>query len=216
MWHGRTVYFLSDRGPNQRYNIWVHNLDSKETRQVTRLEDFDIHFPAIGPSDMVFEAGGRLYLLDLENEEMRPVDIEVVTDQSTLKPRMVNAANLIQNARISPKGKRALFEARGEIFSVPAEHGPIRNLTRSAGAAERNPAWSPMESTWPTGATALESTSSPSATRRTDPKLATHFLRPQVPISDSLVAGQQEAGLCRQEHGHFRPRSRREPDGPSG
>ncbi len=143
MWHGRTVYFLSDRGPNQRYNIWAHNLDSKETRQVTRLEDFDIHFPAIGPSDMVFEAGGRLYLLDLENEEMRPVDIEVVTDQSTLKPRMVNAANLIQNAQISPKGKRALFEARGEIFSVPAEHGPIRNLTRSAGAAERNPAWSP-------------------------------------------------------------------------
>ena len=143
MWHGRTVYFLSDRGPNQRYNIWAHNLDSKETRQVTRLEDFDIHFPAIGPSDMVFEAGGRLYLLDLENEEMRPVDIEVVTDQSTLKPRMVNAADLIQNAGISPRGKRALFEARGEIFSVPAEHGPIRNLTRSAGVAERNPAWSP-------------------------------------------------------------------------
>ncbi len=143
MWHGRTVYFLSDRGPNQRHNIWAHHLDSQESRQVTRFEELDIHFPAIGPSDIVFEAGGELYLLDLKTEEIRSVDIKIVTDQSTLKPRMVNVTKLIQNASISPKGERALIEARGEVFSVPAEHGPIRNLTRSPGVAERYPAWSP-------------------------------------------------------------------------
>jgi tricorn protease len=143
MWHGSTVYFLSDRGLNQRHNIWAHNLDSNESRQVTRFEDFDIHFPAIGPSDIVFEAGGELYLLDLDTEEMRPVEIKIVTDRSTLKPSTVNVAKLIQNASISPKGKRALIEARGDVFSVPAEHGPIRNLTRSSGAAERYPSWSP-------------------------------------------------------------------------
>ena len=71
------------------------------------------------------------------------MDIQVVTDRATLKPRLENVSGLIQNATISPTGKRALFEARGEIFSVPGEHGITRNLTRSSGIAERYPAWSP-------------------------------------------------------------------------
>ena len=44
---------------------------------------------------------------------------------------------------MSPTGKRAVFEARGDIFTVPAEHGPVLNLTRSSGVAERYPRWSP-------------------------------------------------------------------------
>jgi tricorn protease len=143
MWYGDTLYFLSDRGPNQRYNIWALDLKTNETRQVTHLEDFDIHFPAIGPSDIVFEAGGKLYLLDLETEKQTQVDIEVVTDRITLRSRTVNVSGLVANAWLSPQGKRALFEARGEIFTVPAEHGPVRNLTASPGSAERYPAWSP-------------------------------------------------------------------------
>ncbi|HLW77521.1 MAG TPA: PDZ domain-containing protein, partial [Bryobacteraceae bacterium] len=34
-------------------------------------------------------------------------------------------------------------EARGEIFTIPAEKGDVRNLTHSSGSAEINPAWSP-------------------------------------------------------------------------
>jgi len=143
MWHGNTLYFLSDRGPNQRHNIWAINVESEDVRQITHFKDFDIHFPAIGPSEIVFEAGGKLYLLDLENENQTQVDINLVTDQITLKPHKENVSRLVQNAEISPKGKRALFEARGEVFSVPAEHGVIRNLTASPGVAERFPAWSP-------------------------------------------------------------------------
>ncbi len=143
MWHNRTLYFISDQGSNQRYNIWAYNLDNKETRQITQFEDFDIHFPAIGLSEIVFEAGGHLYLLDLSTEEMRKVEIEIVTDEATLKQHTVKVENLIRNAWISPKGKRTLFEARGEIFSVPAEHGVIRNLTVNSATAERYPAWSP-------------------------------------------------------------------------
>lgn len=143
MWHGNTLYFLSDRGPNLRHNIWAMDLDGENIRLITHFEDFDIHFPAIGASEIVFEAGGKLYLLDLETENQREVDIDLVTDQVTLKPRRDNVSKLVQNAAISPKGKRALFEARGEIFSVPAEHGVIRNLTTSPGVAERYPAWSP-------------------------------------------------------------------------
>jgi tricorn protease len=143
MWHDNTLYFLSDRGPNLRQNIWAMDLESKESRQITHFEDFDIHFPAIGPSEIVFEAGGKLYLLNLATENQTQVDINLVTDQITLKPHKANVSRLVQNAEVSPSGKRALFEARGEIFSVPAEHGIIRNLTTSPGVAERYPAWSP-------------------------------------------------------------------------
>jgi tricorn protease len=143
MWHGRTIYFLSDRGPAQRSNIWAYELDGGEIRQVTRFTDFDITFPAIGPSDIVFQAGGRLYLLDLATEEAGELNVDLVTDLASLRPHTENVASLIQWANISPSGKRAVFQARGEIFTVPAEHGPIRQLTRSSGVAERYPAWSP-------------------------------------------------------------------------
>jgi tricorn protease len=143
MWYGDTLYFLSDRGPNQRHNIWALDLKTGKTRQVTRFEDFDIHFPAIGPSDVVFEAGGKLYLLDLKTEKQNQVGINLVTDQITLRPRTVNVSRMVANAGISPQGKRAIFEARGDIFTLPAEHGPVRNLTANPGSAERYPAWSP-------------------------------------------------------------------------
>ncbi len=143
MWHGDTLYFLSDQGPALRANIWALDTTSGEMRQVTRFTDFDITFPAIGPSDMVFQAGGRLYLMGLDDEQYAEVDVEIVTDLAGLRPRTVNAADLIQGADISPSGKRVVFEARGELFSVPAKHGVIQNLSRTSGAAERFPAWSP-------------------------------------------------------------------------
>jgi len=102
-----------------------------------------MHFPSIGPADMVFEAGGRLWRLDLGSEALTEVRVEVVTDRATLKPRQVNAAKLIQNATVSPSGKRAIFEARGDLFSVPAEKGVVFDLTRTSDSAERYPAWSP-------------------------------------------------------------------------
>ncbi len=141
MWHGRKLYFLSDRDANHRANIWVH--ENGALRPVTHFKDYDVHFPSIGPSDIVFENAGKLYLLDLGSEHYREVPVQVVTDQATLKPRVENVGELIHDASISPAGKRALMQARGDIFSLPAEHGVIRNLTRSSGVAERYPAWSP-------------------------------------------------------------------------
>lgn len=143
MWHGKKIYFLSDRGSNQRSNIWSYDLGSKKLRQVTRFEEFDITWPAIGPREIVFQAGGKLYLMDLGNERYKQVDVEVVTDLATLRPQSKNVSRLIRSAHISPTGKRAVFEARGEIFTVPAEHGVVRRLTSSSGAADRSPNWSP-------------------------------------------------------------------------
>lgn len=143
MWHGNTLYFLSDRGPQERSNIWAYDFGTKQTRQVTNFTDYDIHFPAIGPEDIVFENGGRLYLLGLADEKVHEVNVKIVTDEITMLPRTQNVSKYIQNLAIAPDGSRALVEARGEIFSVPAENGPIVNLTRGPGSAERYPAWSP-------------------------------------------------------------------------
>jgi tricorn protease len=147
MWHGSTLFFLSDRGANQRHNLWAYDLKTERFRQVTNFEAHDVTFPSIGPSEIVFENGGRLYLLDLATEQPREVKIQVVTDEATLRPRVARVGSHIQSGGISPTGKRAIFEARGEIFTVPAEHGVTLNLTQSSGAAERYPAWSPDGST---------------------------------------------------------------------
>jgi tricorn protease len=143
MWHGHTLYFQSDRGPSLRANIWAYQVDSGTTRQVTHYADYDLHFPSIGPQDIVYEQGGRLWRLDLADEQAHEVPVGVVTDQATLKPRQDSVAHLIMDAAVSPNGKRALFEARGDVFTVPAEHGPVLDLTRTSGTAERTPTWSP-------------------------------------------------------------------------
>lgn len=143
MWHGNKLYFLSDRGPEQRFNIWSYDFDGKEWKQLTQFADFDVHFPSIGPSDLVFEAGGELHSMNLADDTYKKVDVTIVTDEITLMPRSENASELIESISPAPDGKRALFGARGDVFSVPAEHGPVVDVTRTSGSAERYPAWSP-------------------------------------------------------------------------
>jgi tricorn protease len=143
MWHGDTVYFLSDRGTGQKQNIWARVRGSGGVRQITNFQDYDVTTPSLGPSDIVFVAGDRLYLLNLATDKVSEVPVQVVTDRSTLKARSVKVADRITSASVSPTGKRAAFGARGEIFSVPAENGPVMSLTRSSGVAERYPRWSP-------------------------------------------------------------------------
>jgi len=143
MWHGSTVYFLSDQGPKKRGNIWAYDTKTQKTRQVTFFDKFDARFPAIGPEDIIFEKGGRLFLMALDTEKIREVRIEVITDKATLNPRVEKVADMIAGTGISPSGKRMLIEARGDIFTVPAEHGVTLNLTRTSGIAERYPGWSP-------------------------------------------------------------------------
>ncbi|MGN6553037.1 MAG: PDZ domain-containing protein [Verrucomicrobiota bacterium] len=143
MWHGSTLYFLSDRDKNKRANLWAYDAKQDKVRQITFFEDFDVHFPSIGPEDIVFETAGRLYLLNLKTEKYSAVNIHVLTDRATLKPRLETVSKLAADPDISPSGKRVVLAARGELFTIPAEHGVTRNLTRSSGVAERFPVWSP-------------------------------------------------------------------------
>jgi tricorn protease len=143
MWHGTTIYFLSDRGADERYNLWAFDTRSRQTRQVTHLTDYDISYPSAGPNDIVFQAGGRLYLFDFATEKTTEVAVQVVTDRMTLKPRGQKVDSLITSVAVSPSGKRVAFEARGDVFTVPAEFGPVVDVTQTPGVAERYPRWSP-------------------------------------------------------------------------
>jgi tricorn protease len=142
MWHGSTLYFMSDRDANKRYNLYAYDTKSGVIRQLTTFDTFDVHFPSMGPSDIVFEAGGQLFLMDLGTEKASTVKVRVVTDEFTLRPRVEKTADLIQNAEVSPAGKRAYFQARGDLFSTPVENGPTYDLSRTSGVAERYPALS--------------------------------------------------------------------------
>jgi len=143
MWHKDHIYFLSDRGREMRMNLWRYEISSKKFKQLTDFKDFDIHYPSIGPEDIVFEQGGKLKLFNLGSQKVSIVHVSLVTDNANLKPRVENVQEYIQNANISSDGQRAVIEARGDIFSLPATEGYVKNLTMTPGAAERYPSWSP-------------------------------------------------------------------------
>lgn len=143
MWCGDKIYYLSDQGKGSRYNLWRYDLNAKTHRQVTNFEDWDVHFPSAGPQDIVFEAGGDLYLLNLADESLRRVDIRIVADFEELKPRLVETKDQLRHVHLAPDGKRIVAEARGELYSLPAEKGATLNLSQASGTAERYPAWSP-------------------------------------------------------------------------
>ena len=143
MWHGNSLYFLSDRGPELRMNLWKYDLSSKAYTQLTKFKDDDVHYPSLGPDDIVFEAGGKMCLYTISSGKQKTVDINVITDKAMLKPKIESVDKLVQNVSLSPDGNRVLIQARGDVFSVPAENGYIKDMTRTSGAAERYPAWSP-------------------------------------------------------------------------
>ena len=143
MWQDKNIYFLSDNGPEKRMNLWRYDLKLKSRTQLTMFKDDDIHFPSQGPEDIVFEASGKLYLYSLKSNQLTEVKVNIITDKIRLKPSLENVDKLIEFAAISPDGNRTLIEARGEIFSLPAENGSVINLTQSSGSAQRFPKWSP-------------------------------------------------------------------------
>jgi tricorn protease len=140
VWLGDVVYFLSDR--DSVTNLYAYDMRSKELRQVTRFRDYDVKSLDAGGGVLVFEQAGYVHVLDPAAGQPRRLAIEVRGDYPWLMPRWQDVGGRIVTASLSPTGKRAAFEARGEIFTVPAEKGDWRNLTGTVGVAERTPAWS--------------------------------------------------------------------------
>ena len=141
MWMGDKVYFLSDRdGP---VNLYVYDAESKQVAAALPSNGMDIKSASAGPDAIVYEQFGSIHLFEPSTGKQHAVDIRVTGDFPAVRPHYVNVGDKIENAGISPSGARAVFEAHGEILTVPVEHGDIRNLTNTAAAAERDPAWSP-------------------------------------------------------------------------
>jgi len=143
MWHGDTIYFGSDRGPEHRMNLYAYSLRTRRTRQLTQFKDYDVNWPSLGPDSIVFENGGFLYLFDLKSEKARKLTVSLPGDRPLARKHWADAGSLITDFDISPDGKRAVFSARGDIFTVPAKEGSIRNLTATPGIREKYAAWSP-------------------------------------------------------------------------
>ena len=143
MWHGDTIYFGSDRGPERRVNLYSYSLKTKEVRQLTHFKDYDVNWPSLGPDSIVFENGGFLYLFDLKNQKEHKLTLQVAGDRPLAQKHWAPVGHLITDFDISPEGKRAVFTARGDIFTVPAKEGSIRNLTQTPGIQEKYAAWSP-------------------------------------------------------------------------
>jgi tricorn protease len=141
MWVGNTIYFLSDR--NHTVNLFAYRTDTKQLTQVSHHDDFDVMTASAGPDAVVYEQAGYIYLVDTKSGKSQKLDIEVTGDLPWARPQFKKVASMIRNATLSPTGTRAAFEARGEIFTVPAEKGDFRNLTQSSGAHDRGPTWSP-------------------------------------------------------------------------
>jgi len=143
MWKGEKIYFLSDRGNLQRMNLYVFDLKTKDTEQLTNFTDFDIKFPSLGKNAIVFENGGYIYRFDLVAQQTDQISIFINDDKVSGRSEIKDVSGNITNYEISPDGKRALFGARGDVFTVPQKDGPTRNLTNTSGIHERNSKWSP-------------------------------------------------------------------------
>lgn len=148
MWHKDKLYYLSDNGPQARLNIWSYDPKKDSHEQVTEFTDDDVKFPSMGPVDaskgeIVFQLGSQIHLLNLSNKKSKPIEITIPGALESLRPKTVDASELVQAGGISSTGKRVVAEARGDIWTAPAENGAARQITNTSGASERLPSWSP-------------------------------------------------------------------------
>ena len=141
MWVDGTIYFVSDR--DFTLNLFAMDMDGGNLRKVTEFEEFDVLWPSSDRRRVVFENGGYIWLHDPGRGETRRLSIEVRGDRPHTLPAFKNVTAQIESFDVAPGGERAVFGARGEIFTVPAQHGEIRNISRTPGAREISVAWSP-------------------------------------------------------------------------
>ena len=142
MWHGNAIYFISDR--DGVMNLYSYDLGGKQTKKLTTYKEYDIKWPSLGPDAIVYENGGQLYEFNLQAGKVRAIPIQVHAEDIGARPEFKSLAERVSGFAISPSAARAVVEARGNIFTVPAEHGSIRTLTTdNSGVHEMNPRWSP-------------------------------------------------------------------------
>jgi tricorn protease len=142
MWVGDSIYFVSDR--DGWLNLYRYDLASKAVAQITRSKEWDVRWASSdSQGQVVYELDGEIERYDAATGESRRLDIQVPDDGLNRRPSRISAAKQVEDFELSPKGERALFVARGDIFTVPVEKGSTRNLTRTSGAHDKQARWSP-------------------------------------------------------------------------
>jgi tricorn protease len=142
MWIGNTIYFTSDR-EGGKLNLYAYDLGTKQTRKVTNHTDYDVLWPSSDRKQIVYESGGYVWKYDPATSSDTRIPIHVVGDFKNTVPYFKNVKANISGFTLSPSGARALIEARGDLFTAPAKHGEIRNVTSTPGVRELSSAWSP-------------------------------------------------------------------------
>ncbi len=142
MWIGGRIYFNSDRGGT--FNLYEYDPGAKKVRALTTSTKWDVRWPSRGDqSRIVYESDGELYIADVKNAQSKKLTISVPADGLASRPSLMNVGGQVSSYDLSPKGERALFVARGDVFTAPIEKGVPRNLTKSSNAHDKWPAWSP-------------------------------------------------------------------------
>lgn len=141
LWLNDLIYFVSDR--DLTANIWSFNPSTKALNQITQFTGSDVKWISGFGNRLVFERDGYLNMLELADGSVSQSNITVTGDFPWAETKWEEVSEGATNASLSPSGKRAIMEARGEIFTIPVENGDTRNVTQSSGAADRRPIWSP-------------------------------------------------------------------------
>ncbi|MBL8152354.1 MAG: PD40 domain-containing protein, partial [Blastocatellia bacterium] len=142
MWIGHTIFYNSDR--DGHFNLYAYDTTTAKTTQITTNKKWDVRWPSSdNEGHIVYELSGELQILDTKSRKSTPISITVPDDGLWKRPSRINAAQYMEDYSLSPKGERALFCARGDIFTSPIEKGSTRNLTHSSSAHDKFPRWSP-------------------------------------------------------------------------
>ena len=141
VWIGDSIYFTSDR--EYTLNLWKVSPQGGEATQVSNFQDFDVLWPSAGSDAIVFEQAGYLWLYTPADDATIKLDIHVNSDRPHSLPVIKNVVQQIESFDLSPKGERALIAARGELFTVPAKNGEIRNISHTPGEREIGASFSP-------------------------------------------------------------------------
>jgi len=141
MWIGNEIFFISDR--DRVMNLFSYNTVTKEIKKETDFKDYDIKFPSFDQAGIVFENGGYLYWFNVKDRTASKIPVVIANDKPVSKVELKNAAENIQSFSLSPEGDNVTVCARGEIFIVPSKEGRTVNLTKSSGAHDRSPVFSP-------------------------------------------------------------------------
>ena len=200
MFHGRTVYYCSDRG-GRTANLWAYDLDKKTQRQVTTFAEYDVKWPSVGSDAIVFENGGWLWVMDLPGEEAHEALGARAGRQAGDAPRVPHASPTTSSGfDLSPSAKRAVLEARGELFSVPGREGRGAQPDEYAGGARARPGVVARRQVDRLPLRRLGRVPDPRrGRRRQDAGAAGDEGRRDVPLRAALVAGLEEAAVLGQD-----------------